>query len=167
MKLSATELAYVRSQGLRITEKCGDCGKLLNQTFRYTAGGRPEVYCSAPCRDLVFFGNRREAKKHATPGRCAYCGGGLTRKKRGAIYCDDACRKAHSRKIRRITTAEVEKSPTPTESNQQITEAKTAEQGNRIACQQQHVGSLIGRPLVRDEKLDSRRGASFGSGDWD
>ena len=36
MKLTAAELASVRAHGLCITEKCDGCGKLLNQTFRYT-----------------------------------------------------------------------------------------------------------------------------------
>jgi hypothetical protein len=167
VKLATVELSFVHKLGLHITEKCDGCGNLLNRTVRYSIAGRPEVYCSAPCRDLVFFGDRREAKKHATPGKCAYCGGSLKGKKRGSIYCDDACRKAHSRKIRHITAGEVEKSRTPGVSNQQVTGVKTGEQGNRIAGQPQHVGSFISRPAVRDEKLDSRRGGSFGSGDWD
>ena len=75
MKLTAAELAYVPSQGLHITDKCDVCGKLLNQSFRYTITRKPEVYCSGLCRDDVFFGSRREGRKHATPGKCAYCGG--------------------------------------------------------------------------------------------
>ena len=34
MKLNPTELAYVRSQGLYIAEKCGGCATLLNQSLR-------------------------------------------------------------------------------------------------------------------------------------
>ena len=74
MKLTTSELVHVRAQGLYITEKCDGCGKLLNQTFRYTRAGKPEAYCSAAWRDLVFFGDRREARKHSAPGKCAYCG---------------------------------------------------------------------------------------------
>jgi hypothetical protein len=118
MKLTSTELAGVRAHVFYITEKCDNCGKLLNQTCRYTIAGKPEVYCSAGCRDSAFFENHQEAKKHATPGKCAYCGGSLKGKNRGSIFCDDACRKSHSRKIQRITTAEEEKSRTPTQSNQ-------------------------------------------------
>ena len=127
MELSTPELAYVRSQGLCVTEKCDGCGKLLNQTVQYTIAGRREVCCSPICRDNAFFGDRHEAKKRATPGRCTYCGGSLKGKKRGSIFCDDACRKAHSRKIRRITTAEVEKSRTPIQSNQAVADAKSVE----------------------------------------
>ena len=85
MKLTASELFYVRSQGLYVTEKCDACGKLLNQTFRYTIAGEPEVYCSAGCRDLAFFGDTREAKKRSTPGKCVYCGATFEGKRRGAL----------------------------------------------------------------------------------
>ena len=39
MKLTSTELACVRPQGLFITEKCDRCCKLLNQLVRYTIVG--------------------------------------------------------------------------------------------------------------------------------
>jgi hypothetical protein len=133
MKLTASELAYVGAQGLYITEKCDGCGKILNQTVRYTISGKPEVYCSAVCRDLVFFGDRQEVMKRATPGKCAYCGGSLKGKKRGSIFCDDPCRKAHSRKIKRIMTREAEKSRTSAQSNQEVGGTKTADQGDCIA----------------------------------
>ena len=81
MKLTAAELAHVCSEGLHVTEKCYGCGTLLNQTCRYTIAGRPEIYCSGSCRDAAFFGDRRRAKKQATPGNC-----------------DAACQKADSRK---------------------------------------------------------------------
>ena len=94
MKLNETELAAVKSTGIIITEKCDGCGKFLNQTFRYTVANKPEVYCEAACRDVVFFGN----KKHSSPGKCVCCGGSLEGKRRGALYCDEICRKRHSRK---------------------------------------------------------------------
>jgi len=98
MKLTAAELACVRSQGLYITDKCDGCGKVLNQTVRWTIAGKREVYCSAACRDLAFFGDPREAKKHTTPGKCVYCGGTLEGKRRGALYCDESCKKRAARK---------------------------------------------------------------------
>lgn len=130
--LSTPELAYVRSRGLRVAEKCDGCGKLLNQTIRFTITGKPEVYRSTICRDNALFADRHEAKKRATPGRCTYCGGSLKGKKCGSVFCDEACRKAHSRKIKRITTAEVDKSRTPPQSNQAVGDAKSVEHGNRI-----------------------------------
>ena len=57
MKLNAEEMIYARSLGLFITEKCDGCGKLLNHSIRYTITGKAGVYCSAPCRDLPFFGD--------------------------------------------------------------------------------------------------------------
>jgi hypothetical protein len=144
MKLTPPELAYVRSQGLHVTEKCGGCGKLLNQTVQYTIYGKPEVYCSAVCRDSVFFGDRREAKKAATPGKCAYCGGTLRGKKRGAIFGDDVCRKALSRTNKPPTTGKTQKSRTLTQSNQPVEDAKAVEQGNRISVAPQRIKSTLG-----------------------
>jgi hypothetical protein len=40
MKLTAAELAYVRSQGFYISQKCDGCRKLLNQTVQHTITGR-------------------------------------------------------------------------------------------------------------------------------
>ena len=113
MKPTAAELTYVRSQGLYITEKCDACGKLLSQTLRYTIANKPEVYCSAACRDFVFFEDRHEAAKHATPGICTFCGAPLQDKRRGAIYCSDKCRKRAERKI--ITTGQPGLSRTTTQ----------------------------------------------------
>lgn len=125
MKLTAAELSYVRSQSLYITEKCDGCGKLLNQPFRYTIAGRREVYCSTACRDSALLSDRHEVEKRATPGKCAYCGGRLEGKKRGSIFCDDTCRKRYSRRKAIISTTEVEKSRTPTQSNQSVADAQT------------------------------------------
>jgi hypothetical protein len=132
MKLTATELAYVRTQGLYITDKCDGCGKLLNQTIRYTILGKPEVYCSAGCRDLTFFGDTREATKHSTPGKCLYCRASLEKKRRGALYCDETCKKRVARSGRSRSTAEPQITGTPTQSNHRVADAKTVEQGDRI-----------------------------------
>ena len=129
MKLNPREFAYVRSQGLYITEKCDGCGKALNQSVRYTVTGKPGIYCSAGCRDRAFFGDQREARKHSSPGRCAYCSGSLQGKKRGSIFCDDTCRKTYARKKGHMATAEVEKSRTPSQSDQRVRDTKTAGKG--------------------------------------
>lgn len=92
MKLAASELACIRSLGLHITEKCDNCGKLLNQAVRYTITSKAEVYCSPECRDLGFFRDGREARKHASPGKCVCCGASLKDKRRGALYCDEICK---------------------------------------------------------------------------
>jgi endogenous inhibitor of DNA gyrase (YacG/DUF329 family) len=98
VKLTATELAYVRSQGLYITEKCDGCGKLLNQTVPYMIAGRPEVFCSAECRDKVFFADPAEAKKRLGSRVCASCGTSLQDKNHGALYCSNRCRMRGTRK---------------------------------------------------------------------
>ena len=144
MKLTAAELASVRAQGLYITDKCDGCGKLLNQTFRYTIAGKPEVYCSAGCRDLAFFGDPREAKKHTTPGKCVYCRGTLEGKRRGALYCDEICKKRAARTGRAQSMAEPQITGTPPQLNQQVADAKTAEQGNRSTSRRQLSRSALG-----------------------
>jgi len=126
MKLTAVELAYVRSLGLYITEKCDGCGKLLNQTVRYSIAGRPEVYCSTACRDRVFFEDEREAEKRASPGRCVSCRASLEGKRRRALYCDEICKKRDSRRAQPYLTAEGKITRTPTQRNQQLAEAKIA-----------------------------------------
>jgi len=124
MKLTSAELAYVRSQGLYITETCDACGRLLNQTVRYTISGKPEVYCSAACRELAFFANRLEAKKHSSPGKCVNCGAGLEGKRRGALYCDELCKKRVARRKEALPAARAQLSGTPTEPNEQLTNAE-------------------------------------------
>ena len=100
MKLTTAELASVRAQGLYITEKCDGCGKLLNQTFRYMIAGKPEVYCSAVCRDWVYFGDRYETRTQApSAGKPAgtlrkrqQCDQEFTDGRGKGLYCSGRCR---------------------------------------------------------------------------
>ena len=124
MTLAPAELAYVRSQGLYLTEKCNACGKLLNQAVRFTIVGQPEVYCSPACRDLVFFRDRREARKHSSPGKCTNCGASLEAKRRGALYCDEKCKKRLARGKEAPSAAIAQLSGTPSEPNEQLTNAE-------------------------------------------
>ena len=124
MTVTAAELAYVRSQGLHLTEKSDRCGKALNQAVRYTMVGRPEVYCSANCRDLVFFTDRLEARKHSSPGKCVNCGAKLEGKRSDAVYCDEKCKRRVARKERKLSAAKAQISGTPTEPNEQLTNAE-------------------------------------------
>jgi Fe-S-cluster-containing dehydrogenase component len=133
MRLSAAELAYVRSQGLYITDKCDGCGKLLNQTFRYTIAGNPEVYCSAGCRDLAFFGDTREVKRRSAPGKCVFCGDTLEKKRRGALYCGEKCKKRAARSGKAHSMAEPQITGTPAQSNQRVASPKNDGQGRCIA----------------------------------
>lgn len=118
MKLTSEELAYVPSLGLYITEKCDGCGKILNQTVRYTITGKPGVYCSAACRDFAFFGDQREAKKQANGRKCAYCGATLEGKRRQASFCDHTCQMRFHRTEQASATGEAQETVTATQSNQ-------------------------------------------------
>lgn len=144
MKLTATELAYARTQGLYITDKCDGCATLLNQTIRYTISGKPEVYCSSGCRDLTFFGDTREAIKHSTPGKCVYCRAPLAEKRRGALYCDETCKKRWARARRSSSTAEPQITGTPTQLNQRVAAPKTGGQGDCITCGPHHPRNALG-----------------------
>jgi hypothetical protein len=96
MKLTDAELAYVRSLGIYVTSKCDGCPKVLNQSFRHTIAGKPEVYCSADCRDRVFFGEgyrpRKPAGQQSNP--CAYCGGEKDGKRSDSAHCSNRCKQA-------------------------------------------------------------------------
>ncbi len=126
MNFTARELSYIQSQGLYVREKCDSCGAILNQSVRYTIAGKAEVFCSAKCRDAAFFEDQLERKKRANPGRCANCGGPLQGKRRGALYCDDMCRKRYAQKNGGISTAGAELSRKPNQSNQQLRNPKIA-----------------------------------------
>ncbi len=126
MTLTLQEQARVQFQGLYVREKCDGCGTILNQSVRYTIAGKAEVFCSANCRDRVFFEDQLDRKKRANPGRCANCGGPLQGKKRDAIYCSESCRKRHSRRNGANPAGQVKKSRTPNQSFQQLANPKIA-----------------------------------------
>jgi hypothetical protein len=70
MLTTSHERQQMKAQGIYIAERCDGCGKLLNQTFRYTIAEKPEVYCSAMCRDKVF-GERFAKAEHEKSARRA------------------------------------------------------------------------------------------------
>jgi len=104
MKLTTPEFAYVRSQGLYITEKCNGCGTLLNQTVRFTINGKlqrfhetlrfrlsllvftsPEALRAAMAEFIEFYNHRpyHEGIGNVTPADVSYGRGeeNLTREK--------------------------------------------------------------------------------------
>lgn len=167
MRLTPAELAYVGLQGLYVTEKCDGCGKLLNQNFRYTIAGKPGAYYSAVCRDLVFFGDSRKARKHSTPGKCAHCGAILEGKRRGALYCDEVRKKRAARTGRAQSTPEPQATGTASQLNQQIAYAKSLGQGDRTSGGPQPfrnargaVAGKLGFPVEVEQRVSgSTRGA--------
>ena len=82
-----TEQAYLllEKHGCYVTEACDKCGRLLG-AVRFTGKNDSGVWCSRECRD--------GDKAHA-PRTCKACRARLPEgKRRGALYCDDACRKS-------------------------------------------------------------------------
>jgi hypothetical protein len=89
MRLTAKQgYALLEKYGSYVTEICDRCGRGIGPV-RFTRRSDSGVWCSRECRD--------GDKAHA-PGTCRHCHAALPKdKRRGASYCDDACRKAHAR----------------------------------------------------------------------
>jgi hypothetical protein len=89
MKLSGELRSRLQEdRGVFVTEACDQCGQLLG-AVRFTKKDESGAWCSRKCRD--------GAEAHA-PGTCKECGARLPEgKRRGALYCDDACRKLATR----------------------------------------------------------------------
>lgn len=77
-----------RERGICVHEACDQCGLLLG-AVRHTHFGQSGAWCNRQCRD--------GAAAHS-PGACKACKAKLPKgKRRGAIYCDDACKQAAHR----------------------------------------------------------------------
>ena len=80
--------ALLEQHGCYVTEACDKCGRMLG-SVHFTRKGEEGVWCSPECRDGA------EAR---APGTCKGCGARLPEgKRRGSLYCDDACRKLSAR----------------------------------------------------------------------
>jgi hypothetical protein len=78
----------LKQSDIYVIEACDRCGRLLGPV-RFTHAGDSGVWCSRQCRD--------GAHAHL-PGTCRACGARLCEgKRRGAKYCDDACKQAAHR----------------------------------------------------------------------
>jgi hypothetical protein len=88
MDISAHLQTFLRERGVYVTQACDRCGRVLGPV-RFTRTGDSSVWCSRQCRD--------GAHAHL-PGTCRACGARLPEgKRRGAKYCDDACKQAAHR----------------------------------------------------------------------
>jgi hypothetical protein len=96
MQLSVTHsYALLDRFGLFSREACDACGQILGHE-RFTRQGESGVWCSRQCRDGI------EARE---PGKCRHCKANLPEsKRRGAVFCDDACRKAFRRQKDAVQT---------------------------------------------------------------
>ena len=80
--------ALLEKFGSYIREVCDKCGNGIGSVC-YTRMGETGMWCSRQCRDGV------EARE---PRTCKHCKARLPEnKRRGAAFCDDACRKASKR----------------------------------------------------------------------
>jgi hypothetical protein len=80
--------ALFEKHGCFVNEVCDKCGQILG-SVRFTRVGESGEWCSRECRD--------GAKAHA-PGTCKSCKARMPEgKRRGALYCDDSCRKSAAR----------------------------------------------------------------------
>ena len=89
MMLSAELRERLKGErGICLHESCDRCGRLLD-AVRYTRLAQSGAWCSRQCRD--------GADAHE-PGECKTCKARLNEgKRRGAMYCDDACKQAAHR----------------------------------------------------------------------
>lgn len=95
MLMEEVRRKLLEDRGIYVKECWGKCGQLLS-SVRYTRRGEAGVWCSRECRD--------GAEAH-TPGNCKGCGVRLPEgKRRGSLYCDDACKQnAHRSKTGKLS----------------------------------------------------------------
>jgi len=80
--------ALLEKHGCYVTEVCDKCGQIIGPV-RFTMRDDKGVWCSRECRD---------GKEVHEPGTCLHCKAKLPGgRRRGALFCDDACRKASQR----------------------------------------------------------------------
>jgi hypothetical protein len=99
MDISSELQRPLRERGVYVTEACDRCGRVLGPV-RYMKAGDSGAWCSRQCRD--------GAHAHV-PGTCRACGARLPEgKRRGAKYCEGACKQSAHR-----SRADVRPSETP------------------------------------------------------
>ena len=88
MRLTTEQQQTIRDKhSICVNEVCDKCTRPLNE-IRYTVKDQPGEWCSRLCRDGAA----------ALPGKCQHCNAALPIDlRRGAKYCDAACKKAAQR----------------------------------------------------------------------
>ena len=93
--------ALFEKHGCFVKEACDRCGTTIHYANRFTIRGEVGVWCSRDCRDGV--------KVH-DPGTCRHCKARLPEgKRRGAAFCDEACKQAAHRSKTDVRTSETSK----------------------------------------------------------
>jgi hypothetical protein len=89
MRLTTTQgYDLLEKHGAYIAELCDACGQGIGP-IRFTRRGDAGVWCSRECRG---------GKDTYVPGTCRECRAALPRgKRRGSVFCDDACKQARHR----------------------------------------------------------------------
>lgn len=102
MKLSKGQSCELLAKhGSYITEACDRCGTAIHYANRFTIRGQDGVWCSRECRD---------GAKVREPGTCRHCKARLPEgKRRGAAFCDDACKQAAHRSKTDVRTSKTSK----------------------------------------------------------
>ena len=92
--------ALLEKHGCYVTEVCDKCSQIIGPV-RFTRRDDKGVWCSRECRD--------GAKVHE-PGTCRHCKARLPEgKRRGTLFCDDACKQAAHRSKMDARTSETSK----------------------------------------------------------
>jgi hypothetical protein len=89
MKLTSQQsYELLAKHGIFAREICDKCGAVLG-AVRFTRRDEAGTWCSRECRD---------GENAHTPGTCKQCHAALPKgKRRGADFCDDACKQAAHR----------------------------------------------------------------------
>jgi hypothetical protein len=92
--------ALLERFGVYTGECCDRCGQILGPV-RFTRRGEAGAWCCRECRD---------GKAAHTPGTCKHCHAQLPKsKRRGAAFCDDACKQAAHRSKTAVQTSAARK----------------------------------------------------------
>lgn len=90
----------LEDRGVYVKEICDKCGAIPG-AVRFTRKDESGIWCSRECRD--------GAEAHA-PGTCKHCKAKLPEgKRRGAMYCDHACKQGAHRSRMALQTARTPK----------------------------------------------------------
>lgn len=95
--MNPSELARIRAAALYITEKCDNCGKVLNQTFHFS-DGHDQKFCSDSCFTSAT-GTERYRRPPTQKRICEGCRKPFHSVRSDARFCTPKCQKRHARMV--------------------------------------------------------------------